>query len=424
MRNPPRHRKRVLAVAIATLLVVAIIALNGHRTASRMSTASPVFGVLQADPHWLSADSAAGIRLAMINVFWASWEPAPGRFDQHYAHTIVDAVDRYRAAGWQVAIDIGLQTPPAWVLQQPSGRLQDQNGDRSGGADYEFSGAVRQATDRYISNLVDRLGHVQYYRVGVSEHGEAKYPDVTGEGWWAFEPTAQGHASGLPSGVKASPLPGWVPGTRTYRGHAVSSSQVEAWYGWYFGALVNALSWEISAYRSAGYHGPLQLVMPGTGAMPSVYAYRLTHDLAPAPQFDSYDTVNSGSVWWKLLGDLPDLNGVVVDISSVDDQSGRPQANDCEPSDTGVDYRSSPAPEAWSDTRWLTYLAHLHHLEVMGENPGETPSSDLPQIMSLVRSCGLIALQWAFEPELHGGSATNVQQLGAAITNYEEASPS
>lgn len=420
MRRSTDSTKKTLAAAIAVVLVTAMVALADHRSSAEVSTTKPVFGVLQADPRWLPADTAAGLRLAMVNVFWKAWEPNTGQFDQRYANSVRRTVARYRSAGWQVAIDIGLQSPPSWVLQLPSGRLTDQHGKQSNVPDFEFSQAVRQAAARYLSTVVTTLGPVQYYRVGLSGHGEAKYPNVTGNGWWAFEPSAQGHGAGLPEGVPVTPMPGWAPGAREYRGRSVRTSQVRAWYQWYFGALANSLAWEISAYRSAGYHGDLELVMPGTGAMPALYQYRINHHLAPAPSSDSYGTLNSGSVWWKLLDELPDLRGVVVDVSSVDDQSGVPRGNGCRPSDTKVDYRDDPSVETWSDTRWLSYLAHLHHLPVMGENPGETPASDLPRIMSLVRSCGLIALQWAFEPELHGGSYTSLAQLGAAISRYRQ----
>lgn len=426
MRNFGRSHNRALAAFIALLLVLAIVGLARHPPPTSTANAVPVFGVLQADPKWLSADSAAGLRLAMINVFWRSLEPSPDHFDEDYAESIRKAVGQYRHAGWQVAIDVGLQSPPSWVLNLPSGRLRDQNGHESRGADFEFSEAVRQAAAGYISTVVKTLGPVQYYRVGLSEQGEAKYPDVVGDGWWAFEPTAQGTAPGLPPGVRTNPLPGWVPGSPRYRGHSLETSQVANWYSWYFDAVVNAHTWEIAAYRSAGYKGDLQLVMPGYGATPAMYQFRIAHDLAPPGALDSYRTLNSGSVWWRLLDALPDMKGIVVDISSVDDRSGDPRGNDCEPTDTTVDYLTSTAPWRWSDTRWLTYLARLHHLQVMGENPGDTPASDLPRIMSLVRSCGLIALQWAFEPELHAGSAsvTTIDQLGAAITRFDSRSHS
>ena len=56
-----------------------------------------MFGVLAADPDYLSADTAAGLRLAMINIGWDEWEPEQGSFDDAYisqqAATVADAGD-------------------------------------------------------------------------------------------------------------------------------------------------------------------------------------------------------------------------------------------------------------------------------------------------------------------------------------------
>jgi hypothetical protein len=379
----------------------------------------PVFGVLEADPHWAVPDAAAGIRLATVNLDWSRWQPHSSGFDRTYVASVQEAVDRYRGAGWQVAVDVGLQSPPGWVLEGPGGRLVDQYGDVSASADFEFSGYVQRVAASYIDAVVRALGPVQYYRVGVGASGETLYPEVQRNGWWAFSAAAQGRSSGLPEGERPTPLPGWIPGTSTYRGHRLSGSQVAGWYRWYMGALVDAVSWEIRSYRSAGFHGRLELVMPGFGATPEAYTYRLQHDLEADPQLDSFSTLNTAAVWWQLLDRLPDRGRTVVDISSVGDASGSPPSNECTPSDARVDYLSDRAVEQWSDTRWLTLLAFRHGLPVMGENPGGTPPSDLPAIFALVRSCHLVALQWAFDFQLHDGRGqTTLDQYEAAIRRY------
>lgn len=375
----------------------------------------PVLGVLEADPAFLAHDTRAGVRLAVLSLDWALWEPRKGHFDTSYRARVVRTADRYRAAGWKVAVDLGLQQPPAWVLAQPGGRLVDQYGGRSSTADFEFSEAVRRGAARYISNVVHHMGAVADYRVGLSQSGEALYPSTATNQWWAFVPQAQGEARGLPEGVHATPLPGWVPGRSTWRGRPVTEDQVRRWYNWYFGALVNAHAWEIATYRKAGYRGQLELVMPGTGALPDLYQAVLAGDLAHNPG-DCCDLLNAGAVWWKFLDELPDLRGTAVDVSSVYDSSGSPRGNGCEAGDERVQYRTSREIDSWSDTRWLTYLARRHGLPVMGENPGDTPARDLPGIMHLVRSCGLVSLQWAWDFQLHGGGSTaDLAQLSAAF---------
>ena len=107
--------------------------------------------VLEADPQYLSADTAAGVRLAMVNLSWDEWEPRPGSFASAYIAQQEGAVAQYLAAGWTVAVDVGLQTPPSWALDLPYGQLVDQDGDASGTPDYEFSQAVRTPPATHIS---------------------------------------------------------------------------------------------------------------------------------------------------------------------------------------------------------------------------------------------------------------------------------
>ncbi|HZD67007.1 MAG TPA: hypothetical protein VE152_12985 [Acidimicrobiales bacterium] len=408
-----------MAGALVALVAGAVAVFMG--VVAALPSPTPTYGVLDANPTHLVTDYQAGVRLAMVGLAWHRWEPHPGVVDHHYRAKEVATVHRYQAAGYKVAVDIGLQAPPDWVTQRPGGRLVDQFGNRSDTANFEFSQQVRKAASGYIHNVVHALGPVAYYRVGLSGAGEMLYPGAPHNNWWAFGPYAQGQQGGLPPGVPPTPLPGWVPGTTTYHGQHVTQHQVQAWYHWYFGALVAAHAWEITQYRVAGFQGTLQLVMPGTGAQPWWYHKRLAADLAN-PSYDPYHTMNTGAVWPQFLNDLAakgELGGVIVDISSVGDGSGSPPNNGCQPGDQSVPI-TSPQIRDWSDTRWLTYLASAHGLSVMGENPGSTPPGQLSEILHLARSCNLTALQWAWDNQLYGGKYVSVSQLATATrTGFE-----
>ena len=241
------------------------------------------------------------------------------------------------------------------------------------------------------------------------------YANGSPTSWWAYG-LAQSVASSLPTGVGSTPLPGWVPGNPTYNGQQVTVPQVQAWYDWYLGALVNGEEWEIQSYRSAGYGGLLQLVMPGDGASPSLYSQRIGSALGAA-DLDGYGTMNTGAVWWKQLEMFgSSLLNTAVDISSVYSGSGAPRGNVCQVGDSSASLANAdPWVSGWSDTRWLTYLAGKYGLPVLGENGGNNAVGDLAGIFSLVKGCGLFALQWAWDYQLYDGQHVSLAQYGSAI---------
>ena len=300
-----------------------------------------MFGVLLADPDYLSADTAAGLRLAMMNIQWNEWEPEQGSFDSAYISQQEAAVAHYLAAGWTVAVDVGLQTPPSWALDLPYGQLVDQDGNSSGTPDYEFSAAVRAAAATYITSVVSSLSGVSYYRIGLSTSGELLYPPAPDNQWWAFSPLAQGSATGLPSGVGAAPMPGWC------RAHDMGR-----WTGENPGHGAVLVRLVLRCPHKCPHVGDPQLP---PGGLPGTVAVRHARGRCPAGPLpkriaaepapnsdDSYYTMNTGAVWWYVLPELP-LTGAVVDISSVGDGSGDPVNNVCQASDASVNYTSQPS---------------------------------------------------------------------------------
>ncbi|MGH9095309.1 MAG: hypothetical protein ACRDXE_09125, partial [Acidimicrobiales bacterium] len=346
-----RGTQKAVGAAVACLLstgvMVGAVGLVAPVAPAAAAT-SMSLGVLEADYRYLAGDQAAGISNASINLSWANWETTPGVFNSTYIQSIQAAVQRYRAAGWNVTVDVGLQQGPSWLLQGAGSELVDQRGGLSGTADFEFSAAVRAAASAYISNVVTSMPGVSGYRIGLSENGETLYPDTSSNQWWAFAPQAQTAGADLPVTVGANPMAGWIPGTTTWNGAPVTSTQAQTWYSWYSGALVDAHAWEMSTFRHAGFAGTLDLVMPGMGALPGPMNQRLAADLAPGP-YDSYSTLNTGAVWWKFLDSLPSLANTVVDISSVYDGSGSPRGNTCQAGDSAVAY-TDPQVYSWSDT--------------------------------------------------------------------------
>jgi len=378
------------------------------------SSGSYQIGVLLADESRMLSDRQAGIRLAVLELRWDQWQPASAMSSAAYRTAIATKAQHYRDAGFSVAIDLGLQHAPSWVTSAPGAQLQAQTGQLSGTANFVFDQRVRSSAEAYLRDVVASVGPLAYVRVGLSASGETLYPEAPDNQWWAFDPMATGARAGRPASIPASPLPGWVPGTPSVNGSPVTAAQAQSWYKWYLGASVDAHAWEIAALRRAGYAGDVQLVMPGNGANPWVYAHRVSSLLAPQ-SYDAYHTLNTGAVWQEFLQRLPDRRGVVVDVSSVADGSGSSTTRQCQPGDSSVDYRTDSSVGSWSSTRWLTYLAGRVGLPVIGENPGKSSTATMASAFQLMTGCHLRGLQWAWDYQLYDSRYASVTDLAEQV---------
>jgi len=368
--------------------------------------------VLIADRRYLATDWHAGVRVAVLELKWSAWAPSDSGADEAYRAERVATAAAYRAAGFEVSVDPGLQHAPNWVLDQPDGQLRAQDGSGSGTANYVFNPVVRAQAATYLHALTAALGPVASYRVGLSGSGEATFPEASNNQWWAFDRYAQGDRADVASG-HANPMPGWVPGTG-YHGAAPAMAQVSQWYAWYLGASVDALAWEMRTLRDGNFSGALQLVMPGNGANSWVVTHRLGDGLADR-SYDGFHTLNTGAVWDRVLNLLPDLTGVTVDVSSVYDYSGDVRGNGCASADDAVSWSTPGAMDGWSSTRALAYLARRHHLPLVGENPGASSGEDLRHVFQLAASCGLGTVYWAWDYQLYDGQHASTADLAEEL---------
>jgi hypothetical protein len=411
---------RLASVFSAILLVAAAIApaASGQtvapiKAAAISTAANPAYGVLIANPTYQSPDFHAGVRLAVISLSWSQWEPTAGSFSPSYLAQEAKIVAGYRNAGFTVGVNLGLNYAPAWVMAMPAAHLVDQRGALSATANFEFNDGVRKAANVYINGVVNVLGPVSYYTIGTSDRSEALYPTTSSGQWWAFDANAQGKANGLTTGQVPTPLPGWVPGASTYQGQTLTTAQVQGWYDWYQNGLISSLAWEMRTLRSAGFTGSFQLQLVGDGANPWVYSHRVAAYLAPQT-YDAYSTLNAGAVYQAMLSRLPDLTGLVVDVTSVGDMSGSPADNSCLSSDSGVSM-SDAQVNKWSSIRWLTYLAGQHGLPVIGESTGQNSAAQMTHDIALMTACGLIGLQWAFDAQLYDGVHASIADYASRI---------
>lgn len=376
-----------------------------------------LFGVLKADSAHRQTDYAAGVRLVEIGIHWDLYEPKRGVFDTHYRDQIMKEIEEYRKSGYQISLATATQYTPQWIKADPS--LQEWSqfpGDRSGMANLVFNGPLRREADRFIRDVVTHAGPVSFYRVGLSHHGETVYPVAPHGEWWAMDPMAQGDVPGRPSTIPAPPFHHWVPGMPLH-GHIATQQELRRWWNWYFNALVDAHDWEIRSIRSAGFNGPIQIVMPGPAIRPLELQRKLRAGLAFDPK-DRFHLMNVGAVWYLFLDRLKERRNIVVDISSVYDNSGTPRGNECTASDDKTDYLRDPVVETWSSVRWISFNAHRNGFPTIGENPGDDSPDAMRNAFRLMKACHLMGLQWAFDDELYDGkhaSISDYQRWIAAI---------
>ena len=183
-----------------------------------------LYGSLEMAPSHFAIGREAGLRVAVVAVIWARFEPKPRVYDEKYIKTLADQKEQLRKLGYQVQVDLGVQYPPAWVYEIPQGRYTDQFGDvfvsTQPGADLPnvvFNAEIRKQLSDYFGQVFARLGNDwDFVRLGCARYGELNYPQNKYNGhdncYWAFDDVAQGKAPGLPAGVVPCPVPGWKPG--------------------------------------------------------------------------------------------------------------------------------------------------------------------------------------------------------------------
>jgi hypothetical protein len=341
----------------------------------------------------------------------------------------------------RVVLGSGAQYPPSWVAALPDALLRDQRGaaPRSGGVDLVFAAAPRAALDDYLARLVaavpaERLTGI---RVGTSAAGEIGYPGPHESGygvnsWWAFGAPAQTGA-GLAPGQRPTPMPGWVPGSAQWPGGTATAVGAGEWFGWYSGALVEALAAQARVLRAAGFTGEVHLPVPGRGVLPA------DRSVAVGSLLDGHGD-RDGSLGRGLdhVAALPGIAGavpgpVVIDLTSVDDATAvRARALDppedvCAPEDAAVALDPTTRVERWSNLRFARALAARAGLPVVGENPGppgattggavdsDTELEQVRRSPGYARACGLATFLLAFEEDLH------TPRSGVTLADYAAA---
>ncbi|MFK0040897.1 hypothetical protein ACIQTW_13770 [Paenarthrobacter sp. NPDC090517] len=396
------------------------------------------FGVLGSTcaPERVAALQDAGVSALELPLAWDRYEPVAGRVDAEYVAVVRSQVDGCRDAGMGMVLSPGLQYPPGWVRDLSGGQLRGSLGGtpRHSGAELIFSAKVRNAAQKYLAHVATDLGFegMTAIRAGTDAGGELGYPGPGDGGnereFWAFGDAPQ-HGIGLAEGVAPAPMPGWVPGTRSWNGKPVTGEQVQRWWDWYAGSAVDAVVWQVRELRKLGYQGRVHVPVAGRGVLPTDKAEAINGHLDGRANPDGAQ--ERGLDYLEQFTVLSTLSGVDVDFTGLDDVSdvkaraAVPRQDQCLPTDNESVMQEDVA--SWSSHRYTSALARRAGLGLVGENPGPpdapftggSPLSDslaeqLQTAPRYAKECGMTMFLFGFEENLFE------QDSNVTLKDYKE----
>jgi hypothetical protein len=359
-------------------------------------------GTLVTKTDTAATEAGAGVRMAMLEVYWDRFEPQRNVINQAYANEVKTALRAYQDAGMSVTLGLDTAAPPSWVFSLADSHYINQYGQQAGEPAFVFSNPVREAGASFMARVADVVPFSNFVaaRITSGGNGEMLYPN---NGLWAFSsPALTGR--NLPAGMTANPFPRWRPGQTP-----ITAAQVDQWVNWYVGGLVNVTQWAMNTCDSLGFRGYFLPVTPGSGTRPSSLAASV------ARQLTGDDTTAVGAVWHRYYAQVPNQSRVIAYVSSVADGSGH---DDCAlASDVSVPL-SSPQLDGWSATRWMTRITHEYQLAgIAGENPGYGASPDLDRryvdtsahgmmatALRQAKASNFTAFYWAHDERLWDGT--------------------
>src|SRR5664280_1528870 len=218
IRQRLRHRPFGRLLALAAVLGTVLLMMFGSVEtvpAAEAATPSPFyFGTLITQPEHAAEESAKGVKVAMLELGWDSYEPTEGHFDAGYARTMKARYDALKAQGMQVTLALGLHYPPQWVFAFPNSRYVDQRGRTSPEVNLIFNQTLRSKAERYLARVDMDLGLKNFWAVRLTSGGDAEVLYPGGGSYWAFDQNAQ-NGPDLPPTMPRNPSPGWRPGDRS-----------------------------------------------------------------------------------------------------------------------------------------------------------------------------------------------------------------
>lgn len=377
---------------------------------------APLYGVVQSDPQRVLSDRQAGIGARTLDLAWDAYETADGVWNEAYLEAKRREYGAAVAAGFEVVLDLGLQYPPAWLLEQPDSRFIDQHGtpfvsEEPGSSQINavFNQRMRDYQARYVRQVFAGLGAQPFaVRLGWGWYGEFGYPPTAdgANSYWAFDAAAQGAAPGLPAGMQPSPVPGWRPLPPGTPPTPELQEDARRFLEWYLDSLTHYHGWQIALMREM-YGGRLFMLYPSFGVRPGQLEAAVQGGLAgqTAPELNA--EIQRGFDFARFVADIRDP--LVAPYTTWLDADGW-FVNDLVAN-----------PKYWSPVHYLSELARAHplELELWGENTGNNSLEALYTCFVRVRQFGLRGMFWAFNGDLYEGGEVSVDDYGRFISSEQ-----
>ena len=376
LHGPTRRRSKVLVSVIAALALAILAVTLSFTSHASTPPSGPIWGTLDSQPNEAATENKAGVKMAMFELNWGSFETSNGKFSASYVSYMQNQLAQFQAAGQKITLGLGSHEPPSWVLKLANATYVDQDGNVSTEADWVYSAAVRAAALVFFQQIAKDFPLTDFYAIRITSGGDGEMLYPGGGTYWAFNPSAL-TGTGLPAGMTKNPDPTWKPGTK-----GLTQAQITTWVNWYVGGLDNVTNWQMTSLTGLGFTGYYETVTPGSGTRPDTLAQTEKANLS------NDGTTGVGAVWNLYYAALPNKVNVIAYISSVADQSG---GNDsCQASDDTLPLTST-AMDAWSATRWISRIAVANSLLIGGENPGYGLPSSLDSFYTNTSSTGMMA---------------------------------
>ena len=409
---------------VGVVLVTALAIIFGMLSlivapAAGAATAPLAIGTLGTNPDHAAEESAGGIKVAMMELNWSSYETSRGVFNVTYENQMKTRLAKLKAAGMKVTLGLGLHFTPAWVSSQPNGRFVAQDGTVSTEANLVFNNNLRIMAQEYFARANAALHFSDFWAVRVTSGAKSETLYPQGGKYWAFDVNAQNGTS-LPASMTRNPFPGWKPGTA-----GLTAPQMTT-----VGRLV---------HRCPGRHRPLagnRRSQPGFHRLRAGRHPRHRRAEQQDPQPGRQPTCRTapsasarpGAILYSKMVGIP--NVVAYDSSMAD---GSKNNTGCTPADDAVAL-DSPATTNFSAAAWIARIADEYGFGKSGENPGLPAVTDptrrafyldpsaqgmMAITIAQAQSCGFQSIYWAHDDSIWTGLMPLSQPLAYTTPTFQ-----